>query len=79
LAEAVRLLRSAPPSPAANTAGVRYELACAEARAGNLAAAKSLIAAEIADQPDARRRALEDDSLRAIREFIAGLPRGSPP
>jgi hypothetical protein len=72
--EALRLLRSAPSGPAALSAGIRYELACAEARAGNLAEAKRLIAEEIAEQPGVRSRALEAESLRPIREFIATLP-----
>jgi tetratricopeptide (TPR) repeat protein len=73
LPEAVQLLRQkAALSPAA-LAAVRYNLACYECLTGNHNEARRLIAEEVAARPGARQQALQDDDLKAIRDFIQTL------
>ena len=53
--------------------GVRYNLACYECLEGNLEEAKRLIQKHLALHPDEKDRALADDDLVAIRDFIEAL------
>ena len=53
---------------------LRYTLACYECLSENLEEAKRLMAAEMAAKPERRQKALEDDDLKAIHEFIRSLP-----
>jgi Flp pilus assembly protein TadD len=68
--DATAYIRSrASLSERANLA-LRYTLASLEALAGNVEEAKRLIAEEIAAKPEAREKALKDDDLKAIHEFV---------
>jgi hypothetical protein len=49
---------------------LRYILACYECLSGNIDEAKSLITEEIAADMDRKETALQDDDLKAIRDFI---------
>ena len=73
LPDALSLLRKASAeSPVVHT-GVRYHLACYECLSGNLEEAKQLITEEIAADPKKKERALSDEDLAAIRDYIASL------
>jgi tetratricopeptide (TPR) repeat protein len=77
-AEAQQMHRSAlavleKASSLAALAAVRYNLACYECLSGNHDEARRLIAEEVAARPGARQQALQDDDLKAIRDFIQTL------
>lgn len=58
---------------------LRYDLARLECLSGSFDEAKRLIAEEIAAKPWAREQALEDDDLKAIRDFIQTLQPADDP
>jgi Flp pilus assembly protein TadD len=73
LPEAVSFLRRCAAESPAIHAGVRYNLACYECLSGNLDEAKRLITEELATDPEKKERALSDEDLAAIRDYIASL------
>ena len=74
LPDALSLLRKASAeSPVVHAGVVRYNLACYECLSGNLNEAKRLITEELATDPEKKERALSDEYLAAIRDYIASL------
>ena len=73
LPDALSLLRKASAESPVVHAGVRYHLACYECLSGNLEEAKQLITEELATDPEKKERALSDEDLAAIRDYIASL------
>ena len=73
LPDALSLLRKASAESPVVHAGVRYNLACYECLSGNLEEAKHLITEELATDPEKKERALSDEDLAAIRDYIASL------
>jgi tetratricopeptide (TPR) repeat protein len=67
---ALVLLRERASLSSKAYSALRYNLACYECLAGNLEETKRLIAEEIAAKPQACEKALKDDDLKAIHEFI---------
>ena len=70
LPEALQLLRERAALSPKTLSALRYILACYECLSGNLDEAKSLITEEIAADMDRKETALQDDDLKAIRDFI---------
>jgi len=52
---------------------IRYKLACLECAAGNLEVAKELIREELALDPGKKERALDDEGLSPIHDYIRSL------
>ena len=73
LMEALQLVQERAALSATALASVRYNLACYECLSGNEAEACRLIAEEIVARPKLKEHALQDDDLKAIREFVGTL------
>lgn len=79
LPEALELLRQCAANSKAALVHVRYNLACYECLIGNQEEAKRLIAEEIAEKPAARERALKDNDLKPIWDFVGKIRPIEPP
>ena len=71
-AQARDILRKAPAT-VRKDATCCYNLACYECLSGNLDEAKRLITEDLATDPEKKERALSDEDLAAIRDYIASV------